>query len=112
MTDLTSTNPTQFALDASSWTLSSYVCLSCSKTYTTPPNSCGIPQETIFGGPKILGPSGGSTNGKYFERYYDGLNFPSISAALEFDLWVFYHLFTVIVQIYGIHHSWDYFVHQ
>jgi len=90
MTDLTSTISSEFLSDASAWTLSSYVCSGCSLVYTTPPNSCGISQEQILGGPNILGPSGGSTNGQYFQRYYDNLDSQYAPSGLEFDLWVFY----------------------
>ena len=86
-----SSDSTGFLSEANEWTLSSSVCSTCDATFTIPSNDCDISQETILGGPNILGPDSTSTYGQYFERYYPDLDSETTGvAAVEFDLWVFY----------------------
>ena len=89
ITDLTSTDSSAFISESSSWVLSNAVCPSCSQTFTIPPNSCGLAQEIVFGGPNILGPSGQPTNGETYERLYEKMDTFAYKIGVEFDFWVF-----------------------
>ena len=91
--DLESTSSADFLTEASSWGISNQACSSCNKTFTIPPNSCSIPQETIFAGPNILryiSNLNANIAYGYLGRSYT-ISYLSRPMAMEFDFWAFYN---------------------
>ncbi len=89
ITDLEGKSYSDLVMEISSWTISNEVCSSCNKTSTSIPNSCSIPQDLIYGGPNILGPSGGNSLNQHFQRQYSGVTISGSSVGVQIDFHVF-----------------------